>query len=165
MRMELSMKSWTDDCQVRRREIQQCAPNKFVAVSLGVGRIAPSGSGGKYDQTNRLHRERPAMFKRIALATAALALAPAAWALESAQAHVTIVESTYMPGSITFQVDIGTPSCPAGAWLTWSNANVDNVKSAFALLIAATNSGNRVGYFINNGDTTCAVQFLHALSS
>ena len=105
------------------------------------------------------------MLKTLAFATVALATAPAAWALESAQAHVTIIESTYMPGSVTFQVDVGTASCPAGTWLTWSNANVDNVKSAFALLIAASNSGNRVGYYVNNGDTTCLVQFVHALAS
>ena len=32
-------------------------------------------------------------------------------------------------------------------------------------LIAATNSGNRIQYFINNGDTNCQVQFLYALES
>jgi hypothetical protein len=105
------------------------------------------------------------MFKRITLATVAMALAPASWALETVQAHVTIVETTYMPAQIGFQVDIGSTSCPAGTWLKWINANVDNTKSAFALLIAATNSGNRIQYFVNNGDTTCQVQFLYALAS
>lgn len=105
-----------------------------------------------------------AILRKIALAIGALALAPASWALENAQAHVTIVESSYMPVSVTVQVDVGSPSCPAGAWLTWSNANVDNVKATFALLIAATNSGNRVVYYVNNGDASCLVQFLHALS-
>jgi hypothetical protein len=106
-----------------------------------------------------------AMLKAIAFATVALAMAPAAWALETAQAHVTAIESTYMPGSVHFTVDVGTASCPAGTWLIWSNASVDNVKSAFALLLSATNTGNQIQYFINNGDTTCLVQFLHALSS
>ena|ERR1700732_647900 len=106
-----------------------------------------------------------AILKKIAFAATALALAPASWALETAQGHVTIVESSYMPASVAFQVDVGSPSCPLGTWLTWSNANVDNVKSTFALLMAAINSGNRIQYYINNGDTTCQPQFLHALSS
>jgi hypothetical protein len=106
-----------------------------------------------------------AMLKAIAFAAVALAVAPASWALETAQAHVTIVETTYIPTKITFQVDTGTPSCPAGTWLTWINSNVDNVKSAFALLIAASNAASRIQYFINNGDSTCQVQFLWALSS
>jgi len=105
-----------------------------------------------------------AVLKKIAFAATAIALTPAAWALETAQAHVTAVESTYMPGSVHFTVDVGTASCPAGAWLIWSNAGADNVKSAFALLLSATNTGNQIQYFINNGDTTCQVQFLHALS-
>jgi hypothetical protein len=105
------------------------------------------------------------MLKKIAFAMIALALAPASWALETAQAHLTIVETTYMPAQIGFQVDTGTARCPAGTWLKWINANVDNVKSAFALLSAATNTGSRIQYFINNGDTTCQVQFLYALSS
>jgi hypothetical protein len=106
-----------------------------------------------------------AILKKIAFAILALALAPASWALETAQAHVTVVETTYMPGEITFWVDTGKTSCPSGTVLKWINSNVDNVKSAFALLIAATNSGNRIQYFINNGDTTCQVQFLYALAS
>ena len=39
-------------------------------------------------------------------------------ALEEAYARVTTVESTYMPTTITFEVDTGTASCPAGHWLT-----------------------------------------------
>jgi hypothetical protein len=70
-----------------------------------------------------------------------------------------------MPTSITFRVDAGTASCPVGTLLIWINANIDNNKSAFALLIAATNSGNRIQYFINNGDTSCQVQFLYAIAS
>jgi hypothetical protein len=104
-------------------------------------------------------------FKKIIFAIAALGVAQMSWALETVQAHVTAVETAYMPGSISFIVDTGSASCPAGTWLRWINANPDNVKSAFALLIAATNSGNRIQYFINNGDTNCQVQFLYALAS
>jgi hypothetical protein len=105
------------------------------------------------------------MLKKIILTTAVLGVAPMCWAYEVVQAHGTAVETTYMPTAATFTVDIGTASCPAGGWLTWNNASTDNNKSAFALLIAAINSGNRIQYFINNGDTTCKVQFFYALAS
>jgi hypothetical protein len=68
------------------------------------------------------------------------------WALESAQALVTQVETTYMPAEITFCVDTGTTSCPAVTTLKWINATTDNIKSAFGLLIAALNSGVRFLY-------------------
>jgi hypothetical protein len=105
------------------------------------------------------------MLKKFMFAITVLAVTPVSWALESAQAHVTAVEATYMPAEITFWVDTGNTSCPAGTTVKWINANVDNAKSAFAVLIAAVNSGNRIQYFINNGDTNCQVQFLYALPS
>jgi hypothetical protein len=139
MRTELSMTSRTDDgCQGTRREIVE--PLKHFA------------------------RKRCAMFKRIALATLAMTLAPSAWAYEVVQSHVTIVESSYMPTQVFFQVDIGSPSCPAGTWLRWANATVDGNKAVFSLLLAAVNSGNRIQYFVNDGDTTCQVQFLYAIA-
>jgi hypothetical protein len=104
------------------------------------------------------------MIGRVAFVVISFGMASVTWALESAQAHVTQVETTYMPAEITFWADIGTTSCPAGTVLKWINANVDNTKSAFALLIAAINSGNRIQYFINNGDTNCQVQFLYELA-
>jgi hypothetical protein len=105
------------------------------------------------------------MLKRITFAMALLGVTPASWAYEVVQAHVTVVEATQMPSQIFFIVDIGSASCPAGTWLRWINANVDNAKSVFALLIAAVNSGTRVQYYINNGDTNCQVQFIYALAS
>jgi len=105
------------------------------------------------------------MLKKIGLAIAALSVAPTAGALETAQAHVTIVQTSAMPNQVTFMVDTGTTSCPVGSWLAWANANLDNNKAAFALLVAAVNSGSRIQYFINNGDTNCQVQFLYAVAS
>jgi hypothetical protein len=117
-------------------------------------------SGADSHHSGNRAKARATLFAMIATV-----LAPAAWTLEVAQAHVAVVETTYMPSSITFQVDSGTTSCPIGTWLRWINGNVDNVKSAFALLLAAVNNGGRIQYFINNGDTTCQVQFLYALPS
>jgi hypothetical protein len=137
--MELSMKSWTDGCQGRREE--------------------------SVDPLKRRAQGTTRMFKRIALATVAMALAPSAWAYEMVQSHVTIVESSQMPTQVFFQVDIGSTSCPAGTWLRWANATTDSNKAIFSLLLSAVNSGNRIQYFVNNGDTTCQVQFLYALAS
>jgi len=106
-----------------------------------------------------------APIRKVMFVIAALGVSPVTWALESAQARVTFVEATYMPTQVLLQVDTGTASCPAGKWLTWVNGNADNVKAVFGLLIAAVNSGNRVQYFINNGDTNCQVQFLYAVAS
>ena len=106
-----------------------------------------------------------APMRKVIVVIAALGVSPVTWALESAQARVTCVEATYMPTQVLLQVDTGTASCPAGKWLTWVNGNADNVKAVFGLLIAAVNSGNRVQYFINNGDTNCQVQFLYAVAS
>jgi hypothetical protein len=49
------------------------------------------------------------------------------------------------------QADVGSASGSAGKWLTWVNGNTDN--------------GNRIQYFINNGDTNFQVQFLYAVAS
>jgi hypothetical protein len=105
------------------------------------------------------------MLKKIAFVTATLGIAPMAFALESAQARVTIVQASAMPSEVTFMVDTGTTSCPVGSWLAWANANLDNNKAVFALLIAAVNGGSRIQYFVNNGDTNCQVQFLYAVAS
>ena len=42
------------------------------------------------------------------------------WSLASA--HVTLVEATYMPYTVSFQLDKGAGGCPAGSWffLAWS---------------------------------------------
>jgi hypothetical protein len=104
------------------------------------------------------------MPKTVFFATLAIVLAPSAWAYEVVQSHVTIVESSYMPTQVFFQVDTGSTSCPAGTWLRWANATVDGNKAVFSLLLAAVNSGNRIQYFVTNGDTTCQVQFLYAIA-
>lgn len=86
-------------------------------------------------------------------------------AYEQTYARVTTVQSTYMPTTIAFEVDTGTPSCPAGSWLIWSNANTDNNKATYATLLAAIASGSRILYYINDGDTSCKVVFLDIVSN
>jgi len=88
-----------------------------------------------------------------------------AWSYEQALAHVTTVQSSYMPNVVAFRVDAGTASCPAGVWLlSGSAATTDNNKAAYSLLLAAINSGNLIEYGINAGDTSCTVMFLYELN-
>ena len=86
------------------------------------------------------------------------------WAYEETNARVTVVQSTYMPATIAFTVDTGTASCPAGTWLYWSNANIDNNKATYATLLTALSSRLPITYYVNNGDTGCTVLFLDIVS-
>ena len=83
-----------------------------------------------------------------------------ALALTDISAKVVHVEATYMPGAVTFVLDTGNSTCPAGTWVTWQK-DVDNNKAVYTLLIAAVTSGRRIEFFINDGDTTCKGQFIH----
>jgi hypothetical protein len=88
-----------------------------------------------------------------------------AWSYEQALAHVTMVQSSYMPNVVVFRVDTGTASCPAGTWLlSGSTATTDNNKAAYSLLLAAINTGYMIEYGINAGDTSCTVVFLYELN-
>jgi hypothetical protein len=100
------------------------------------------------------------MIRKIVLTLVLLGSSGSSVALEQATAHVTLVQSTYMPTNIQFEVDTGTPSCPAGHWLTWANANVDNNKATYSTLLTAIAADKPVLYFVNNGDTGCTVIFL-----
>lgn len=86
-------------------------------------------------------------------------------AFEEAYARVILVQSSYMPTNIQFEVDTGTPSCPAKSWLTWSNASIDNNKATYATLLTAIATGSQILYYINDGDTTCKVAYLDIVSN
>ncbi|MDO8412885.1 MAG: hypothetical protein Q7S51_03730 [Gallionellaceae bacterium] len=85
----------------------------------------------------------------------------ASFSLEEFVGKVTIVEPTYLPGRVNFQMDAGNVTCPAGTWLSWQNADQQNNKGVYATLLTALVSGKQVRFYINNGDTTCNGQFLH----
>jgi hypothetical protein len=103
--------------------------------------------------------------KRIFLPIAVMLVSSAtqvAFALTEVVGHVTQIEATYMPSKVTFQLDAGSSSCPAGnSWLQWANTNGDSVKSVYALILSAVVSGNAIDIFLNDGDITCTVQFIH----
>lgn len=83
-----------------------------------------------------------------------------ALALMQVIGHVTILQPTYLPGTITFQLDTGTSACPAGSWLYWINSNTDNVKGVYATLLSAVTTDHQVSVFFNDNDTSCDAQFL-----
>ncbi|PSB00973.1 hypothetical protein [Merismopedia glauca] len=82
-------------------------------------------------------------------------------------AKVTVVEPTYMPTSISFQINQNAGSCPAGTWLVWNGQGTtdidkkDNSKAVLAALMTAVNSNKSINVFgFNSG---CKIQFIHLL--
>ncbi|MBA6302871.1 hypothetical protein H4J52_05800 [Colwellia sp. MB02u-14] len=86
-----------------------------------------------------------------------------AQALESIVGKVTLVEATYLPGSISFYMDTGNATCPKGKWFKWSK-NEENNKIVYSTLMTALVSGKKVRLYINDNDTSCKGQFLHILA-
>lgn len=98
------------------------------------------------------------------VAVAALLLPAFAYALETTVGYVTIVQPTYMPATVSFQLDAGTTSCPAGAWLSWQNADTSNNRAVLATLLTAQVTRQRVRIYFNDGDTACKGVFMHLIS-
>ncbi|WP_062270578.1 DUF5992 family protein [Endozoicomonas arenosclerae] len=73
---------------------------------------------------------------------------------------VTIVESTYLPGKVTFQMDAGHSVCPAGAWLKWQK-ETENNKMVYSSLMTALVSDKKVRLYIEEGDDTCTGRYIH----
>jgi len=79
--------------------------------------------------------------------------------------HVTLVEASYVPNFVTFQIDRGNTQCPAGTFLTWNGQGStqalqqDNVKAAYALLLTAKASGQTIQIFGNYSG--CTVSYLY----
>jgi hypothetical protein len=77
-------------------------------------------------------------------------------------AHVVVIQAQYMPNFAYFTADTGTASCPAGTWLHYGSATTQSSNQAvYATLLAAINTGNRILYFVTDGDTTCTVQIVY----
>ncbi len=100
----------------------------------------------------------------VLAAVLAIAFGTSAHALEETTGKVSRLESTYLPGTVAFWMDSGTASCKAGTMLFWSKADLSNNKATYATLMLALATGKRVNIYINDGDTKCAVQFLHLVS-
>jgi hypothetical protein len=81
-------------------------------------------------------------------------------ALQQIDGTITVVEPTYMPSYIQFQMNTGSTICPANTWLKWQK-DTDNNKAVYSALIAAVTAGRMISLFINDGDSTCTGQYLH----
>ena len=86
-------------------------------------------------------------------------------AVELMTGHVTLVEATYMPTQVSFIMDVGSPSCPAGTYLAWKNTNTDNNKAVYASLLTAIATGKTIDFYVNAGDKTCAGVYVHVRSN
>lgn len=75
-----------------------------------------------------------------------------------------MVEPSYMPNAVMFQIDKALPSCPAGTYLKWEHA-ADNNKAILASLLTAMATGRRIRFHIADGDTLCRGLFLHVLDT
>jgi hypothetical protein len=93
------------------------------------------------------------------LTVMALLVADKAHALQQLSGHITVLESTYMPTSISFQLDVGNAACPAGKWLKWTNTA--SMQATYSTMLAALLAGRKVNFFINDNDATCTGQFFH----
>jgi len=97
--------------------------------------------------------------KGMLLAGAALsAWSGSASAMESVQAKVITVEASYMPNTVSFSLDAGTATCPAGVWLLWQKG-ADSNKAAYALLLTALTTGKTITFYHQAG--SCVGEFLH----
>ena len=84
-----------------------------------------------------------------------------AFALQSIIGRVTAIEVSYMPESVRFTLDQGNAACPIGKVLTWQNANLENNKAVYAAVTAALASGQRIEFFIEDGDQSCMGRFIY----
>jgi hypothetical protein len=80
--------------------------------------------------------------------------------------NVTLVEATYMPLKVTFQINTNaSTTCTSQTWLTWNPQGADeatqqaNANAIYALLLTAKVSGTPVSVFGMN--TNCTVSYLH----
>jgi hypothetical protein len=81
---------------------------------------------------------------------------------------VTIVEATYMPRVVSFQLATMPAECASSTgWLLWygkgsnDNEKFSNAKSTFVALMAAQASGNSIHIY----GSGCQVEYLHLLGS
>ena len=104
------------------------------------------------------------MKSKVVLGVFLTIVSSASFALEAFVGKVILVEPSYMPGAVAFQMDIGNTTCPVGTWLFWRNADQQNNKAVFATLMTALTTGKQVRFHINDGDTTCSGIHLHLLN-
>lgn len=103
----------------------------------------------------------------VGAAMALLAAQPASASDWSVAANVTIVEGSYIPNTVDFQINQAAGSCAAGTWLNWTLRGSDepsqiaNAQGIYSLLMTALASGKQVQLYGTNSG--CTVQFMWLL--
>ena len=88
--------------------------------------------------------------------------------------HPTRIEND-LPGIVYFQIDVAagvSGNCAAGNWLkytppaTYSTTDqLDNVKGAYALLLAAVSSGARIAVYGDDSVSPCPITSVSVLAN
>jgi hypothetical protein len=97
--------------------------------------------------------------KKFILVSLLVSLSNVSYAVESFTGNVTLLEPTYLPNKITFQMNNGDVNCTAGTWLTW-NKSSQNKKAVYATLLTALVSGKEVVFHYKLG-SGCVGTHLH----
>lgn len=110
--------------------------------------------------------------KHIAVISATLAMAtvsrPALAFDWDVQTTVSVVEGSYVPSLVPFEINVPAGTCARGAWLYWTIQGTDeakqiaNAQAVFSLLLTAKMSNKTIEiYGYNSG---CAVAFIHLVN-
>jgi hypothetical protein len=82
----------------------------------------------------------------------------------STNAHVDVIEGSYLPTQLNFQIDVAAGSCAAHSWLFWNSHGSNdtekhiNIQGVYSLLLTAHASGKQIWLAGNN--TGCSVEYI-----
>lgn len=88
------------------------------------------------------------------------------------EGKVTVVEASYVPNYVTFQMSTGTDACPAQSWLRWDGSfhgvnPASNVKAVYGQLLSAMLTQKTAKLFFYNvapDGHPCEGEYIHFLS-
>ena len=115
-----------------------------------------------------MHREHVSCLKLLAGCLLMTLHATAAGAFDwTTPAKVTVIEPSYMPGWISFQIGASVGTCPSGTWLQWTAQGADqssriaNVQAVYSTLLTAMMANRTLTFFgVNAG---CKVEHIHLI--
>ncbi|TWB43905.1 hypothetical protein [Nitrospirillum pindoramense] len=109
-------------------------------------------------------------FSILVVAALVACLTTPAFAFDAvATGKVRVIEASYVPDQVNFQLDTAVGACPAGAWLNWvptkstDAKNADSVNAVYSLVTTALASGKGVTVYVTN--TNCMVNFIYLQSN
>jgi len=83
-------------------------------------------------------------------------------------AKVSVIEPSYMPGWISFQIGASVGTCPSGTWLQWPAQGADqasriaNAQAVYSTLLTAMMANRTVIFYgVNAG---CKVEHIHLIA-